>query len=338
MDTASRLSDDEDEFGRTQGSAQKVELTVNVDGKGGGQKPGTPTTPRSKHSATEQRRRYKINDRFQILRDLIPHSDQKRDKASFLLEVIEYIKFLQERLEKYEPYRGWCPENAKLMQWSNSQGPTDGVSDSSHVFKSGPAAPGFMFTGKFVDNTIPIAPTMLSNTQNVEEPDMNPGTGAVLVPLQPKFCASVGMESGLTEPQERLISDSDNMASQSQSWQRPSGPADCNIGSDMLSEQEELAIDEGTISISSVYTQGILNTLTQALESSGIDLSQASISVQISLGKRAISRRPTATTTMSGAKDHEDPSAVNQVMGDSRVGSSGEESEQALKRHKVDNS
>lgn len=25
--------------------------------------------------------------RFQILRDLIPHSDQKRDKASFLLEV-----------------------------------------------------------------------------------------------------------------------------------------------------------------------------------------------------------------------------------------------------------
>nr|XP_010929069.1 transcription factor BIM2 isoform X3 [Elaeis guineensis] len=308
MDTASQLSEDEDEFGRRQGSSQKVELSVKVDGKGGGQKPGTPTTPRSKHSATEQRRRYKINDRFQILRDLIPHSDQKRDKASFLLEVIEYIKFLQERLQKYEPYQGWCPANAKLMPWSNSQGPTDGVSDSSHVFKNGPSPPGFMFTEKFVDNTIPIAPTMLSHTQNVEEPDMNPGT------------------------------DSDNMASQSQSWQRPSGPADCNIGGDMLSEQEELAIDEGTISISSVYTQGILTTLTQALESSGIDLSQASISVQINLGKRAISRRPTATTTMSGAKDHEDPSAVNQVMGDSRVGSSGEESEQALKRHKVDSS
>nr|XP_019707623.1 transcription factor BIM2 isoform X4 [Elaeis guineensis] len=306
MDTASQLSEDEDEFGRRQGSSQKVELSVKVDGKGGGQKPGTPTTPRSKHSATEQRRRYKINDRFQILRDLIPHSDQKRDKASFLLEVIEYIKFLQERLQKYEPYQGWCPANAKLMPWSNSQGPTDGVSDSSHVFKNGPSPPGFMFTEKFVDNTIPIAPTMLSHTQNVEEPDMNPGT--------------------------------DNMASQSQSWQRPSGPADCNIGGDMLSEQEELAIDEGTISISSVYTQGILTTLTQALESSGIDLSQASISVQINLGKRAISRRPTATTTMSGAKDHEDPSAVNQVMGDSRVGSSGEESEQALKRHKVDSS
>ncbi|KAJ0094630.1 hypothetical protein Patl1_16630 [Pistacia atlantica] len=42
---------------------------------------------RSKHSVTEQRRRSKINERFQILRDLIPHSDQKRDTASFLLEV-----------------------------------------------------------------------------------------------------------------------------------------------------------------------------------------------------------------------------------------------------------
>lgn len=29
-----------------------------------------------------------LSCRFQILRDLIPHSDQKRDKASFLLEVL----------------------------------------------------------------------------------------------------------------------------------------------------------------------------------------------------------------------------------------------------------
>lgn len=35
-------------------------LSVKVDGKGNDQK---PNTPRSKHSATEQRRRSKINDR-----------------------------------------------------------------------------------------------------------------------------------------------------------------------------------------------------------------------------------------------------------------------------------
>ena len=28
-----------------------------------------------------------VVSRFQMLRDLVPHSDQKRDKASFLLEV-----------------------------------------------------------------------------------------------------------------------------------------------------------------------------------------------------------------------------------------------------------
>lgn len=35
----------------------------------------------------------------------------------------------------------------------------------------------------------------------------------------------------------------------------------------------------------------LLNTLTQALQSSGVDLSQASVSVQIELGKQA-NRRP----------------------------------------------
>lgn len=36
----------------------------------------------------------------------------------------------------------------------------------------------------------------------------------------------------------------------------------------------------------------LLSTLTQALQSSGVDLSQASISVQIELGKRSNSRAP----------------------------------------------
>ncbi|CAN8252052.1 unnamed protein product [Cochlearia groenlandica] len=83
-----------------------VDLRVKVDGKGHGNEQ-KPNTPRSKHSATEQRRRSKINDRFQMLRQLIPNSDQKRDKASFLLEVIEYIHFLQAKVDKHEvvPYQ-----------------------------------------------------------------------------------------------------------------------------------------------------------------------------------------------------------------------------------------
>ena len=94
--------------------------------------------------------------RFQMLRDLIPNTDQKRDTASFLLEVcheygnekyhicylsrnlpfekillerflewnnvllqvIEYVQFLQENVQKYEgTYQGWSSEPTKLIPW-----------------------------------------------------------------------------------------------------------------------------------------------------------------------------------------------------------------------------
>ncbi|WOK92964.1 hypothetical protein Cni_G01656 [Canna indica] len=334
MESVSRSSGDEDELGRAQGSSQRVELTVKLDGKSGEQKPGTPTTPRSKHSATEQRRRCKINDRFQILRDLIPHSDQKRDKASFLLEVIEYIKFLQEKVHKYESFPGWNQENEKLIPWSSNQGPRDSMPDPPSLTKNGPQS-GLLFAGKFVDNTNPGAPMSLSNMQNVAEPDVSPG--AVLVPMQSNYYASVGRGSDFMQPQERLISDSDNLVSHSQSeWQSSSCMADCTVSSDMLNEQEELTIDEGTISISTMYSQGLLTALSQAVASSGVDLSQASISVQINLGRRAIKR--TTTTNVSNAKDHSDHSPINQVMGDSGPGTNFDESEQAPKRQKVDTS
>lgn len=78
--------------------------------------------------------------RFQKLRELIPCSDQKRDKASFLfevacnsqhflinlftclifsywgpvLQVIEYIRFLQDKVQKYEAS---CPEWNQENAW-----------------------------------------------------------------------------------------------------------------------------------------------------------------------------------------------------------------------------
>ncbi|XP_020264396.1 transcription factor BIM2-like isoform X1 [Asparagus officinalis] len=360
MESGSRSSrgfdeDDEDDevFGKREGTSRKVELTVKVDGKGGNDQKAT--TPRSKHSATEQRRRCKINDRFQILRELIPHSDQKRDKASFLLEVIEYIRFLQERVQKYES-TGWTEENVKLVPWvkvyfrsfwknarNTSQVPGDGAADPAQVMKNGGHASGFMYSAD--DNRIQPVPGMLSTAQNPLESDMsadvpnktveNPVGFATKassspIPSQRNY-ASAERGAGAAQPQQRLISDIDNLASQSQSqWLRPSAPADYSVSSDNLNEQEELTIDDGTINVSTSYSQNILNTLNRALESSGIDLSQASISVQINLGKRA-SRRA-STTSMSSAKELDDP------LRHSRVGSSGgDESEQAPKRRKSNN-
>ena len=60
-------------------------------------------------------------------------------------------------------------------------------------------------------------------------------------------------------------------------------------------KKQELTIEGGKISISSVYSQRLLNTLTQALQTSGLALSHASISVQVELGKQS-SSRPTALT------------------------------------------
>lgn len=50
-----------------------------------------------------------------------------------------------------------------------------------------------------------------------------------------------------------------------------------------------------------LYLDRLLDTLTHALQSSGVDLSQASISVQIELGKQA-NIRPTVPMSMGGAK------------------------------------
>ncbi|XP_039116244.1 transcription factor BIM2-like isoform X2 [Dioscorea cayenensis subsp. rotundata] len=328
METVSRSSDDDEEFGKRDGSSShKGELSGKVE-----RRSSDPSTPRSKHSATEQRRRSKINDRFQILRELIPHSDQKRDKASFLLEVIEYIRFLQEKAQKCEAsYPGWNQESA----WNNNQGPADGPNDPSQVIKGGSVPAAFMFSGRFHDNSITVAPVM-SNSQNPSESDNlmadisyktieNSPVAAVHVPLQPNLYATVGNETAAAQNQQRMLSDGDNFVDQSQSQN------DCAVNSDMLNEQEELTVDEGTISVSSVYSQGLLTSLTEALQSSGVDLSQASISVRINFGKRVTDRRP----GMGNAKEHGDG---HRALGHSRMGSTGgEEAERMPKRRRSEN-
>ncbi|KAG0467552.1 hypothetical protein HPP92_019132 [Vanilla planifolia] len=329
MDSASRFSkgfendDDEDEeFCRREGSSYK-EFNVTVDGKTSEQK---VNTPRSKHSATEQRRRSKINERFQILRGLLPNSDQKRDKASFLLEVIEYIQFLQEKLQKYESmYPRWSDENTSLMPWNTHHVSGDGMADP-HALRNDAA------TGFLASDGIPAAPSILSSSQNPTEVDLvvgasykrmdNPSSfvnkvGATPAPLQSNLYSSIGRPSFVGQDTQRLIPEADNMATQSE-WLRSSFSADTSISNDVINEQEELTIDEGTISISTAYSQGVLNTLSQALQSSGIDLSQAGISVHINL-RRTSGSRLNASTNMATPKDQDEP-------------------EQEAKRHKGDQS
>lgn len=152
------------------------------------------------------------------------------------------------------------------LKQKHNQGSGGNTADLSQVIKNGPGT-GFMFD----DNSIAVAPAMLSNTQNLVESDSLMSTGppykpidhqlgftskAVPLPVtlqQNMYTSSVGRSSGLAQPPQRLISDAENMPShpQPQLWPR-SYPVD----SDMLNEQEELTIEGGTIRMSGIYSHG----------------------------------------------------------------------------------
>lgn len=340
MESGSRSSggagfdDDDGLTTRREVSSSLQDLTVRVDRKGGSCSDGgtdqRPNTPRSKHSATEQRRRSKINDRFQILRELLPHSDQKRDKATFLLEVIEYIRFLQEKVQKYEAtFPEWNQENAKMLPWSNmyfrsfwknaqskGQIPGDSPPDPSHFMRNG-SSPGSNFTGKLDDNHNILTSAAAPGAQDQAETDH--------------------MASGCYRSAETPANITNNAISQSQpQWTGPSPVDDSAVNSEMLNNQQ-LAIDEGMISVSSNYSQELLNSLTHALQSSGVDLSQASISVQINLGKRAV-KRPAAGVS-SNSKEPADPASGNELGHQlTMLGAGADDLSHTTKRHKPGNS
>ncbi|KAJ7000745.1 hypothetical protein NC653_011254 [Populus alba x Populus x berolinensis] len=201
---------------------------------------------RSKHSETEQRRRSKINERFQALRDLIPQNDQKRDKASFLLEVIEYIQFLQEKLQMYEgSYEGWSQEPAKLLPWKIDRASADSLLDHTQVMKNGSAH----------ENSV-----MLANVHNSIESDMGaaamyktldhphgPTNPAIPFDAQTpsNVFAAVGRGGLPTQSLQESVSDVENMAYQLQSQLLHGRPCatECSTPNNTLNGQEDLASD-----------------------------------------------------------------------------------------------
>ncbi|KAJ8563036.1 hypothetical protein K7X08_031488 [Anisodus acutangulus] len=286
---------------------------------------------RSKHSVTEQRRRSKINERFQLLRNLIPHTDQKRDTASFLLEVIQYVQFLQEKVQKYEgSYQPWSSEPTKLMPWRNSHWRMQSLPAQPHALKNG-TGPESTYLGRFDENPATVTSTMQPNQQNPieshtssrdvsfkamdQQNELANKSITTPVPLQAGMPTPVPNNSAFSDPQLRPVSDQ------------------CPNTTDALNHHEDLAIDGGTISISSPYSQGLLNSLTQALQSAGLDLSEATISVQINFGNRT---NQAMTSGPSVVKDNENPPPYgNRHMDHFREASNDEDLDQAQKRLKI---
>ncbi|KAL6545473.1 hypothetical protein OROGR_009347 [Orobanche gracilis] len=303
--------DDEDnEFAikKDHSSHSKGNFSVKVEAKIADQK---PNTPRSKHSATEQRRRCKINDRFQKLREIIPNSDQKRDKASFLLEVINYIQFLQEKVNRYESsYNVWNHEPSEMMQWKNSQR-AEGFSDHTQTpggnTNSGRA---LACARKFEENRGSVSLSLPVNGRNVVNADISTATTIKQRGQLPELMHNGTAGKAAASP----VSPKQHSTDTNTKMTWPPSMKD-----------QEHTVESGTINISSVYSQGLLNTLTQALQTFGVDLSQASVSVQFDLGKRANCIQHASTLP---AKDDDVPATLSR----SRSASAEEEFGHALKR------
>ncbi|PWA64011.1 basic helix-loop-helix (bHLH) DNA-binding superfamily protein [Artemisia annua] len=350
LKSAKSVQEDEDEeveefvIKKEPSTHYKGVLSVKVDTAHHDQK---PNTPRSKHSATEQRRRSKINDRFSMLRELIPHGDQKRDKASFLLEVIEYIQFLQEKVHKFEDScRGWPNEQPAMTPWNNNQRPTEGFIDQPRV-QNGVSGSALPYASKLNENKHSVALNLpkkdhqnildsdLSSLETMKDIGQHPRLTNLASPfpspLQPNvYSPGCGSTSVAAPPPSTLPSDTTNTPSQL--WQSRSCTTDCTVAGDK-SKDQDLTIESGTISISTIYSQGLLSTLTQALQSSGVDLSEANISVQIDLGKRANTSRRDSSTPIF--KKNEAP-VIDENLTRSRLASTREEkNDNDLKRFKT---
>ncbi|KAK4370925.1 hypothetical protein RND71_010400 [Anisodus tanguticus] len=288
--------DDEEEFvvKKESPSPSRGNLSVKVNGKSSDQK---PNIQRSKHSATEQRRRSKINDRILKLREIIPHSDQKRDKASFLLEVIEYIQFIQEKVHKYEGSYQGLENKPSTLPWNKCHSMAQGFIDLSQGTNSA-SSPALIRAARFDKSKFGISATGPVNKQTLE-PTRTPNVRessllseltnkAPTVCMQPNcwncsYCGNTSIASlhSILAPDPGTL----ELNSQPQISLSRSNTTNHAVTNNKLKDQE-VSTGSGKISISSVYSQRLLNTLKQALQNSGVDLSQASMSVQIDLGKR----------------------------------------------------
>lgn len=206
-------------------------------------------------------------------------------------------------------------------------GPTQAVKNDS-----GPAS---TFPGRFDENNITCSVAMHPISWNSTESDSSRDPSgqiddqqsklankaiALPIPLHTNVSSSGPGDDVVLHPIHRPISDAQS--------------TECPITSGALTEQEDLIVEGGSISLTSVYSQGLLNNLTQALQCAGVDLSQSTISVQIDLGKRA-NRRLTSGAVVPNTKDSESASPSHQPIGHFRDSTNGEELDQAQKRLKI---
>ena len=142
------------------------------------------------------------------------------------------------------------------MQQRNSHWQVQNFVGHPQAIKNG-SGPGSTFPGRFDENNITVSPTIHPNQQNPIESDSSGGPSGKMVDQQPELVdkpiampmalqatvpAPIQGDAVLPHPLRRPISDAQS--------------TECPIMSDSLNQQEDLMIEGGTISVTSVYSQG----------------------------------------------------------------------------------
>ncbi|KAG9142473.1 hypothetical protein Leryth_018241, partial [Lithospermum erythrorhizon] len=268
--------------------------------------------------------------RFQILRDLIPENDQKRDKATFLLEVIQYIRFLKEKVEVYEgTYQGRSPELSKLMSSRSYHHPVESFVEQSPLSRND-------FNE---DDNVAVSPTLLSNVQNSVESCLSDESVyklmdhhdssvdhaiAANMPLQPNMFVDTSLQPHESFPVAENLNEHSGFSYVPSKWTTEYTTNSCTS-----KDLQNIRSNSGEPSISNAYSERLVNTLTRALQSSGVDLSQANISVQLDVGKQKNPRSIIATCSTN------DQPGVQPMV---RYGTSSEKYDHSNKRPRTQDS
>ena len=157
------------------------------------------------------------------------------------------------------------------LKQRNNHRPAESYVDQSRGVNSA-SAPALVFAGKFDEKNICVSPTIAGSAQNPVESDISTATTfkqmdnhpmitnkGIPFPmsLQPNVFTPVRISGAVPQLPPKLASDAENISShpQPQLCQLRSCPTDGGTTSDKPKEQD-LTVEGGTISISSVYSQG----------------------------------------------------------------------------------
>lgn len=113
------------------------------------------------------------------------------------------------------------------------------------------------FPGKFDESNVSISPTMLSGTQCMIEPEQSRDIVSKIAERQPDLASKgiplpMAMHANMSVP----VRSDGVLAHPLQGTVSDAQSTECPATSEQLNHQDELTVEGGTISISSVYSQG----------------------------------------------------------------------------------